>query len=73
MLPQVDGTRNEPEIKRLRRLFANLAKIPQHRREDECADVRMIDILRLLREAGDDCSDLRVTQILPPYLSTDHL
>ncbi|SFV31762.1 hypothetical protein SAMN05216456_1449 [Devosia crocina] len=53
----------EREIRRLRNLFGQLQRIPQRRRDDECAEARALDILFLLRQLGDDCSDLRAIEL----------
>lgn len=48
-VPSIDPKRNV-EINRLRKLLAELERIPAHRREDECADEREITVRAMLRD-----------------------
>ena len=66
MLPDRLGVEKEREIRRLRGLFAGVQRIPEHRRDAECADDRALIILRLLLDLGEDCRDLRASEIRPP-------
>lgn len=40
------------QIKRLERLLRELERVPAHRRDDECADVRERDVRQFLAELG---------------------
>lgn len=48
-VPSINPTRDK-EIARLRKLLAELERIPAKRREDECADEREITIRAMLRD-----------------------
>lgn len=52
------------EITRLRKILSGLRSIPEHRRQVECADERMLDVAAALRLLGDDCRDIRVVEII---------
>jgi hypothetical protein len=52
-VPSIDPKRAE-EIARLRKLLAEVERIPAHRREDECADEREQTILAMLKDLGAD-------------------
>jgi hypothetical protein len=41
------------QVLRFRRLLAELRRIPAHRREDECADVRLESIMSMLKDLRD--------------------
>jgi hypothetical protein len=48
-VPSINPKRNK-EIARLRKLLAEVERIPAHRREDECADEREATIMSMLLE-----------------------
>lgn len=42
----------QAQIRRLEKLLRELERVPAHRREDECADVRERDVRQALAELG---------------------
>jgi hypothetical protein len=59
---------NAVEIKRLRKILAELGRVPAHRRNEECADERSRDIIAMLKDLGDDCRDVKLVEYLLPSL-----
>lgn len=53
------------EIARLRKLLIGLQNVPDYRRQDECADERMSDVVAALKQLGDECRDVKIVEILP--------
>ncbi|KFL29512.1 hypothetical protein JP75_20810 [Devosia riboflavina] len=65
-IQQLEEARSrEQEIARLRNVLKGLHSVPEHRRQAECADERMLDVVAALRSLGDDCRDVRIIEIIP--------